>query len=32
MIVINKMDAENIDFPALVDVDPGALGQRPACC
>ena len=27
MIVINKMDAENIDFPALVEHDPGTVGS-----
>ena len=27
MIVINKMDSENVDFPALLDEHPGAVRQ-----
>ncbi len=32
MIVLNKMDADNIDFPALVGRDPGTVRQGAACC
>ena len=32
MIVLNKMDGDNIDFPALVDAIREHVGQRAACC
>ncbi len=32
MIVINRMDAENIDFPAVGRGHPGTVRQGAACC
>ena len=32
MIIINRMDAENIDFPRPDREHQGDVRQRPACC